>query len=34
MKLLKRDELDRIPCDKKFCYNGNETFFTLPDMRF
>lgn len=27
MNIIKRAELDRIPCDKKFSWNGNEEFF-------
>ena len=27
MKIVERDELDRVPCDKRFAYKGNETFF-------
>lgn len=24
MKIIAREELERIPCDKRFSYNGNE----------
>ena len=27
MRIIAREELDRIPCDKMFSYNGNMTFF-------
>ena len=27
MKIIAREELNCIPCDKKFGYNGNEEFF-------
>lgn len=26
IKIIAREELERIPCDKRFSYNGNETF--------
>lgn len=26
MKIIAREELNRIPCDKIFSFNGNETF--------
>ena len=27
MKIIARQELDRMVCDKKFNYNGSDTFF-------
>lgn len=26
MKIIAREELERIPCDKTFSFNGSETF--------
>lgn len=28
MKIVAREELERIPCDKKFSFDGNEVFLS------